>query len=354
MSILFQPITLGSIELKNRIIMAPLTRQRAGVVRVPNDLMVEYYRQRATAGLIISEATSISPMAVGYPNTPGIWTQEQIDGWKKVTAAVHGEGGKIVLQLWHVGRLSDSSLLNGELPVSASAIPADGHPSHIRPIKPYDVPRALELSEIKDVIKDYRTAATNAKEAGFDGVEIHGANGYLLDQFLQDNANKRTDEYGGSIENRARLLLEVTAAVIDVWGADRVGVHIAPRCDAQTMGDSNPRALFGYVAEELKKLNIAFLFARATIGDDDLAGFIKGKFGGNYIINQQLTADVAIQQIEQGNADAASWGQQFIANPDLVARFAMGCELNKPHPETYYSEGSVGYTDYTFMNVEIS
>lgn len=349
MSILFTPVKFGALELKNRIIMAPLTRQRAIDGRVPNDLMVEHYRQRASAGLILTEATSISPMAVGYPNTPGIWSQEQIAGWKKVTAAVHAEGGKIMLQLWHVGRLSDPVFLDGASPVAPSAIAADGHPSHVSPVKPYDVPHALTIDEIQAIIADYRQAAVNAKEAGFDGVEIHGANGYLLDQFLQDNSNKRTDGYGGSIENRARLLLEVTQAVIDVWGADRVGVHLAPRCDAQSMGDSNPRATFGYVVEELKKLNIAFVFARAVLGDDDLNIYLKGKFGGNYIINQQLSFAEATKQVEAGNADAASWGQLFIANPDLVARFAANAELNQPNPSTYYASGAEGYTDYTFM-----
>ena len=350
MSVLFEPIKLGGIELKNRIIMAPLTRMRASAGRVPNDLMVEYYRQRATAGLIVSEATSISPMGVGYPDTPGIWSPAQLNGWKKVTAAVHSAGGKIVLQLWHVGRLSDSSFLNGELPVAPSCVAADGHPSHVRPVKSYETPHALTIAEIQAVIADYRQAALNAKQAGFDGVEIHGANGYLLDQFLQDKSNKRTDEYGGSIENRARLLLEVTQAVIDVWGADFVGVHIAPRCDAQSMGDTNPRALFGYVVEKLHEMKIAFVFARAVLGDDGLAKYLKDKFGGNYIINQQLSLADAIKQIEDGNADAAAWGQAFIANADLVARFAADCELNAPNPSTYYGGAEVGYTDYSFLN----
>lgn len=349
MSVLFTPVKLGALELKNRIIMAPLTRLRAINERVPNDLMLEYYRQRASAGLIITEATAISPMSVGYPNTPGIWSLEQIAGWKKITDAVHAEGGKIVLQLWHVGRLSDPVFLDGASPVAPSEIAADGHPSHVRPVKPYDVPRALTIEEIKAIINDYRQAAVNAKTAGFDGVEIHGANGYLPDQFLQDNSNKRTDEYGGSIENRARFLLEITQAAIEVWGADRVGVHLAPRCDAQSMGDSNPRATFSYVAEELKKLNIAFIFARAVIGDDNLAGFLKEKFNGKYIINHQLTFEEATAQVEAGNADAASWGQLYIANPDLVARFAANAELNKPNPATYYTSGSEGYTDYPFM-----
>lgn len=350
MSILLEKIKIGALELKNRIIMAPLTRCRAGDGRVPTNLMVEYYRQRASAGLIISEATSISPMGVGYPDTPGIWSDAQIDGWKNITKAVHGEGGKIILQLWHVGRLSDSSFLNGELPVSASEIPAEGHPSHVRPIKPYETPRSLSIPEIKNVIEEYRIAAKNAKAAGFDGVEIHGANGYLLDQFLQDNSNKRTDIYGGTLENRARLLLEVTQAVIDVWGPERVGVHLAPRCDAQSMGDSNPLQTFSYVAEELGKLNIAFICARAHLGEDNLARILKDKFCGTYIINQKLTFVEASQQVELGNADAAAWGQLFIANPDLVRRFTIGADLNTPNPATYYTKGEVGYTDYPFLD----
>lgn len=330
--------------------MAPLTRCRAGVNRVPTQLMVEYYTQRASAGLIISEATSISPMAVGYPDTPGIWSQEQIEGWQSVTNSVHQAGGKIVLQLWHVGRLSDPSFLNGAKPVSASAIAADGHPSHVRPIKPYDVPHALNIDEIQQIILDYRQAAINAKHAGFDGVEIHGANGYLLDQFLQDNSNLRTDCYGGSLENRARLLLEVTQTVCEVWGADRVGVHLAPRCDAQSMGDSNPLATFSYVAQELAKLNLAFIFSRAIIGEDNLATKLKQAFGGNYIINQNLSQADANLAIKQGYADAAAWGQLFIANPDLVTRFLNNTELNQDNPETFYTAGSKGYTDYPALD----
>lgn len=347
---LFSPIQLGSLKLKNRIIMAPLTRCRAGVNRVPTPLMVEYYTQRASAGLIISEATSISPMAVGYPDTPGIWSQEQIEGWQSVTNSVHQAGGKIVLQLWHVGRLSDPSFLNGAKPVSASAIAADGHPSHVRPIKPYDVPHALNIDEIQQIILDYRQAAINAKHAGFDGVEIHGANGYLLDQFLQDNSNLRTDCYGGSLENRARLLLEVTKTVCEVWGADRVGVHLAPRCDAQSMGDSNPLATFSYVARELAKLNLAFIFSRALIGEDNLAAKLKQEFGGNYIINQNLSQADANLAIQQGYADAAAWGQLFIANPDLVTRFLNNTKLNQANPETFYTGGNKGYTDYPHLS----
>lgn len=346
MSNLFEPVTFGDLELKNRIIMAPLTRCRSGAGRVPTPLMAEYYEQRASAGLIITEATSVCPMGVGYPDTPGIWSKEQIEGWKLVTDKVHKAGGKIILQLWHVGRLSDPVFLDGKQPVSASNIAADGHPSHVRPIKPYDAPRPLVIDEIKEIIADYKQGAINAKEAGFDGVEIHGANGYLLDQFLQDNSNIRTDEYGGSIENRARLMLEVTDAVCEVWGASKVGMHLAPRCDAQSMGDSTPLETFSYVTRELGKRKIAFICARAVEGNDNLAATLKKEFGGNYIINQQLTKDDAERIITSGNADAAAWGQLYIANPDLVERFRLNAELNSPKPELFYGGGKEGYTDY--------
>lgn len=238
MTTLFDPITLGDLELPNRIIMAPLTRCRADAGRVPNALMAEYYVQRASAGLIISEATSVSPMGVGYPDTPGIWSAEQVRGWTHVTHAVHAAGGRIFLQLWHVGRISHPSYLDGQLPVAPSAIQPKGHVSLVRPLSDYPTPRALDTEEISDIVEAFRTGAENAKAAGFDGVEIHGANGYLLDQFLQSSTNQRTDAYGGSLENRARLLLEVTDAVVQVWGAQRVGMHLAPRADAHDMGDA--------------------------------------------------------------------------------------------------------------------
>lgn len=350
MSVLFTPLKVGSLELNNRIIMAPLTRCRSSEGRVPNSLMLEYYTQRASAGLIISEATSICPMGVGYPDTPGIWSEEQIVGWKKITTAVHNAGGKMVLQLWHVGRLSDSSFLNGAQAVSASAIAADGHPSLVRPIKPYEVPRALSIAEIKQVVADYKQAALNAKLAGFDGVEVHGANGYLLDQFLQDNCNQRNDEYGGNIVNRARLMLEVTDAVCEIWGADRVGMHLSPRCDAQSMGDSTPLETFSYVAQELGKRKLAFICARAVLGEDSLHIRLKQEFGGVYIINQQLSKEIAESEINAGHADAAAWGQAYIANPDLVQRFILNATLNQPKPELFHGGGAEGYTDYPTLN----
>ncbi|SOE97815.1 hypothetical protein SAMN05446635_5756 [Burkholderia sp. OK233] len=353
MPTLFDPLQIGDITLSNRIIMAPLTRQRAEEIRVPNALMAKYYAERATAGLIISEATSVTPQGVGYAETPGIWSQEQVEGWKIVTNAVHAAGGKIFLQLWHVGRISDPLFLNGELPVAPSAIPAQGHVSLVRPERPYVTPRALELDEIAGAVEAFRKGAENAKAAGFDGVEVHGANGYLVDQFLQDSTNKRTDAYGGPIENRARLLLEITDACIGVWGANRVGVHLAPRRDVHTMGDSDPAATFGYVARELGKRKIAFIAAREALGDDRLGPQLKKAFGGPYIANEKFTQETAQHVLDAGEADAVAWGQLFIANPDLVRRFATNAPLNKPNPATYYARGETGYVDYpTLETVE--
>ena len=346
MSNLFNPLQVGALTLPNRIIMAPLTRCRASAGRVPNALMAEYYTQRASAGLIISEATSVTPMGVGYPDTPGIWSDAQVEGWKLITDSVHQAGGRIVLQLWHVGRISDPIYLDGGQPVAPSAIQPAGHVSLVRPEKPYDTPRALEAAEIAEIIAAYRLGAQNAKKSGFDGVEIHGANGYLLDQFLQTSTNQRTDPYGGSLENRARLLLEVTDACIEVWGADRVGVHLAPRRDAHDMGDANPTETFGYVAEQLGQRQIAFICAREYQGDDSLAGLIKAKFGGVYIANEKFDQAQAEAAIASGYADAVAFGVKFIANPDLPARFAQSAALNTPNPKTFYGNSAVGYTDY--------
>jgi 2,4-dienoyl-CoA reductase-like NADH-dependent reductase (Old Yellow Enzyme family) len=346
MPTLFDPLQIGDLTLQNRIIMAPLTRQRAGDVRVPNALMAKYYAERASAGLIISEATSVTPQGVGYAATPGIWSQEQVEGWKLVTSAVHAAGGKIFLQLWHVGRVSDPIFLNGDLPVAPSAIAPQGHVSHVRPQRPFVTPRALDLAEIPAIVEAYRKGAENAKAAGFDGVQVHGANGYLLDQFLQDSTNQRTDAYGGPIENRARLMLEVVDACIEVWGANRVGMHLAPRGDAHTMGDSNPAATFGYVARELGKRKIAFIAAREALGENRLGPQLKAAFGGPYIANERFTKESAQQVLDAGEADAVAWGQLFIANPDLPRRFELNAPLNQPNPATFYAEGEEGYTDY--------
>ncbi|WP_271409033.1 alkene reductase [Pseudomonas sp. Q1-7] len=346
MPTLFDPIKIGELELANRIIMAPLTRCRADEGRVPNALMAEYYTQRASAGLIISEATSVTPLGVGYPDTPGIWSDEQVKGWSNITKAVHASGGKIVLQLWHVGRISDPSYLGGEAPVAPSAIAAKGHVSLLRPLRDYPVPRALETEELADIVEAYRVGAENAQAAGFDGVEIHAANGYLLDQFLQDSTNQRTDQYGGSIENRARLLLEVTDAAIKVWGAGRVGVHLAPRADSHDMGDSDLAATFGYVARELGKRGVAFICAREKEGEDSLAPQLKEAFGGVFIANERFTKASASAWLESGKADAVAFGIPFIANPDLPERLRQDAPLNEPRPELFYAQGPVGYIDY--------
>jgi 2,4-dienoyl-CoA reductase-like NADH-dependent reductase (Old Yellow Enzyme family) len=347
MPTLFDPIQVGELKLPNRIWMAPLTRLRAdGTGGAPNALMAGYYRQRASAGLILTEATPVHPLGVGYTNVPGIWSDEHVEGWQGVTNAVHEAGGRIFMQLWHVGRISDPSFHNGAPPVSSSAIAAKGQVSLLRPQRPYPVPRALHTSEIAGVVEAFRQGAENAQRAGFDGVEIHGANGYLLDQFLQDGSNTRTDQYGGSIENRARLMLEVADAAVSVWGAGRVGMHLAPRMDSHDMGDTDPRATFGYVARELGARKIAFIMAREAQGPDSLGPELKRLFGGVYVANERFTKESAEAILARGDADAVAWGKLFIANPDLPERFAKGGPLNEPQPDTFYAEGATGYTDY--------
>jgi 2,4-dienoyl-CoA reductase-like NADH-dependent reductase (Old Yellow Enzyme family) len=351
MPTLFDPLTAGELKLRNRILMSPLTRCRAVDRRIPNELMLEYYTQRASAGMILTEATAVTPMGVGYPNTPGIWNDEQVEAWSRITRAVHDRGGVIVCQLWHVGRISDPVYLpDGQLPVAPSAIKPSGWVSLVRPQREYVTPRALELDEIRGVIASYRQGAENARRAGFDGVEIHGANGYLLDQFLQDSSNRRTDRYGGSVENRARLMLEVTDACVDVWGAGRVGMHIAPRGDSHDMGDSNRAATFGYLARELGRRKIAFLVAREALAEGRLGPMLKKEFGGVYVANERFTRDQAEQVIERGEADAVAFGVLFIANPDLPRRFRENAALNVPRKDLFYTSGPEGYTDYPFLD----
>jgi 2,4-dienoyl-CoA reductase-like NADH-dependent reductase (Old Yellow Enzyme family) len=368
MPTLFDPLKLGAIPLPNRILMAPLTRSRATPDgRVPTPLQVEYYRQRASAGLIFSEATSVSPMGVGYAATPGIWSDEQTDGWKKVTQAVHGAGGRMVLQLWHVGRISDPLFLNGALPQAPSAVKPKGRVSLVRPEKEFVTPRALETSEIPAIIAAFKKGAENARAAGFDGVHIHGANGYLLDQFLQDSTNQRSDGYGGSLENRARLMLEVADACIDVWGADRVGMHLAPRMDSHDMGDSDRLGTFLYVARELGQRGLGWIAAReAQIGPDtklvdsqgrpreaahkdSIGPAIKEVFGGAFIANEGFDQASAERLLAEGKADAVAFGKLFIANPDLPRRFAEHAPLNAWDTGTFYSGGAQGYTDYSAL-----
>ncbi len=350
MPTLFDPIQMGDLSLPNRIIMAPLTRCRAGAGRVPTALMARYYRQRASAGLIISEATSVSPMGVGYPDTPGLWNEAQVAGWQQVTREVHAAGGRIFAQLWHVGRISDPYFLDGALPVAPSAIAAKGTVSLLRPQREFVTPRALATEEISGIITAYRQAAIHAREAGFDGVEIHGANGYLLDQFLQDSTNQREDIWGGSLENRARLLLEVTDAAISVWGAGRVGVHLSPRCDAHDMGDSNPLATFSHVAEQLGRRGIAFIFTRESLGENRLSNELRKRFGGMLIANEAFDAGSARHEIETSCADAVAFGKDFIANPDLPRRLLHGLALNPLRTDSMYGYGldnpETGYTDY--------
>lgn len=343
---LFDPIQVGDLQLPNRIFMAPLTRLRGTANHIPTSIMAEYYTQRASAGLILSEGTPVDPMGVGYQNVPGIWSSEQAEAWKPIVRAVHEKGGHMFAQIWHVGRISDPSLLNGQTPVAPSAIAATGHVSLLRPQRPYPRPRALETHEVKAVVEAFRRGAQNAQTAGFDGVELHGANGYLLDQFLQDGSNHRTDEYGGPIENRARLLLEATDAAISVFGPGRVGVHLAPRGDSHGISDSNLTATFSYVAKELGKRKIAFIAAREHVGPDSIGPHLKQLFGGILVANEAIDQEVGQQLLNEAKADAVAFGKLFIANPDLPARFRKHAPLNRPEPNTFYAPGSHGYTDY--------
>src|SRR5271170_5551402 len=347
---LFDPIQIGDLHLPNRIFMAPLTRLRGTADHVPTPIIADYYRQRATAGLILSEGIPIDPFGVGYAKVPGLWSREQTEAWKPITAAVHNAGGHIFAQIWHVGRISDPELLNGHLPVAPSAIAASGTVSLLRPQRAFVTPRALENSEIPGIIEAFRRGAQNAQLAGFDGVELHGANGYLLDQFLQDSTNLSTDDYGGPIENRARLMLEAVDAAISVWGAGRVGVHLAPRADAHSMGDSDLPRTFDYLARRLGERKIAFICAREYAGTDSLGPRLKAAFGGVYIANEKFTYETAEQAVGAGQVDAVAFGKLFIANPDLPQRFALQAPLNQPKVPEFYAGGAHGYTDYPSLS----
>jgi 2,4-dienoyl-CoA reductase-like NADH-dependent reductase (Old Yellow Enzyme family) len=343
---LLDPIQLGDLHLPNRVFMAPLTRLRGTPDHVPTPIMAEYYAQRASAGLIISEGIPVDPLGVGYANVPGIWSQQQVEAWKPVTKAVHDKGGHIFAQIWHVGRISDPELLNGQLPIAPSAIAAAGTVSLLRPQRPFVTPRALETHEVKQVVEAFRRGAQNAQAAGFDGVELHGANGYLLDQFLQDGSNHRTGEYGGPIENRARLMLEAAEAAISVWGPNRVGMHLAPRGDSHGVSDSNLTATFSYVARELGKRKLAFIAAREHVGPDSIGPNLKQLFGGVFVANEAIDQKTGQQLLDEGKADAVAFGKLFIANPDLPIRFAKHAPLNRPEPHTFYAPGPHGYIDY--------
>ncbi len=358
---LFQPLPLGDIETKNRIYMAPLTRGRASMPGfVPNAMNATYYRQRAGAGLIISEGTGISVEGLGWPAAPGIWSDAQVEGWKPVTDAVHEEGGRIVLQLWHMGRLVHPDFLDGAPPVSASATCAPGHAHTFEGRKDYEPARALEKDEIARVVEDYRKAAENTKKAGFDGVQLHGANGYLVDQFLRDSTNLREDEYGGSPENRTRFLREVLEALIDVWGAGRVGVRLSPNGETQGCDDSDPAATFGAAAKVVQDLGLAFLELRepgpeGTFGKTDVpkqSAMIREIYKGPLVLNSDYSSEQAVADIESGRCDAVSWGRDFISNPDLPERFRRGADLqpNVNVPQSWYLPGPQGYIDYPSLD----
>ena len=355
---LFTPIQLGRYTLPNRIVMAPLTRNRAGAGNVPQALNALYYEQRASAGLIITEASQVSPQGMGYPSTPGIHSPEQVAGWRQVTEAVHRKGGRIFLQLWHVGRISHPSLQpDGALPVGPSAIAPEGNAMTYDGMQPFVTPRALGLDEIPGIIDQYRQAAKNALEAGFDGIEVHGANGYLLDQFLRDGSNHRTDAYGGSVENRARLLLEVTQAVVEVWGGDRVGVRLSPSSTFNDMRDSNPRATFGYAIEQLNAFDLAYLHLLEPSESDLRHGGIaiptqefRPIYHGTLMVNWDYDRESGDAAIASGQADLVSYGKLFIANPDLPQRFKLNASLNEPDPNTFYGGGAEGYVDYPALS----
>jgi N-ethylmaleimide reductase len=352
---LFTPTRIGDIEVANRIVMAPLTRSRADEAKgdVPGSTMnVDYYRQRSGAGLIISEGTQVSPVGKGYMATPGIYSDAQVEGWKPITQAVHDAGSKIVAQIWHVGRITHPNLTGGAQPVAPSAIQPKVVAYTPNGKVDVPVPHALTTAEIKDVVQQFRQAAANAKRAGFDGVEIHGANGYLVDQFIRDGANQRSDEYGGSIENRCRFALEVVDACVAEIGAGRVGIRLSPLTPFNDLADSNPQAVFGYLVEELNKRGIAFIhfIEGATGGPRDVPGFdyaaARQAFKGTYIANNGYDRQMAIDAIESGKADAIAFGRLFISNPDLVERLKLNAALNEPNPSTFYTPGPVGYTDY--------
>jgi N-ethylmaleimide reductase len=351
---LFQPIKIGALDLQNRIVMAPLTRSRAGAGDVPRPMAATYYGQRASAGLIISEATQVSDTAKGYAWTPGIYTDAQIEGWRRVTDAVHAKGGKIVVQLWHVGRISHPSLQPGNAtPLAPSAITPKGQAFTETGFQPHPQPRALERGEIHKIITDFSHAANCARRAGFDGVEIHGANGYLIDQFLRNGTNQRTDEYGGSIENRTRFLLEIVEAVTQSIGASRTGLRLSPVTPANDASDSNPAPLFQYAVEQLNRFNLAFLHMvegatggpRDIVPDFDFAALRKA-FRGPYIANNGYDFSMADAALREGRADLIAFGRPFIANPDLVQRLKTGAPLAEPNRETLYGGNEHGYTDY--------
>lgn len=351
---LFSTLTLGPNLLRNRIVMAPMTRNRAGAGNVPQALNAEYYRQRAGAGLIITEASQVSPEGIGYPATPGIHSKEQVVGWQQVTQAVHHAGGLIYIQLWYCGRISHPDLLpNKQQPVSASAITPQGEAVTLEGMKAFVEPRALNIEELPGIVEQYRNAAENAKAAGFDGVEIHAANGYLLDQFLRDGSNRRDDDYGGSVANRSRLLMEIVDTVSQVWDMSQIGVRISPENSFNDMRDSDPQSTFDYVAKHLGNRCIGYLH----VLEGDMMGAahnveyrqIKQNFGGIYMANSGYDFDRARNALRRGEAELISFGAPYLANPDLVERFRTGAALNAPDQATFYGGDAHGYTDYPFL-----
>lgn len=357
MPTLFDPIQLGAVRAPNRILMAPLTRGRSTKEHVPTPLMAEYYTQRASAGLILSEATGISREGLGWAFAPGLWTQEQTEAWKPIVASVHKAGGRFFAQLWHMGRIVHPSFLGGAKGVSASATTAPGEIRTYEGKQPHQEARALKLEEIPRLIEDYRRAARNALAAGFDGVQLHAANGYLIDQFLRDGTNKRTDRYGGSIENRTRLLGEVTVALVEVAGADRTAVRLSPNDDSQGCSDSNPEALFVAAARLLDGFGLAFLEMRASRPESsfrpalrDLVPQMRAAFKGPLVLNSDYHLADANAALASGRADAITFGRTFLANPDLPARFKANAPLNTPNVDTYYTQGAEGYTDYPTLD----
>jgi N-ethylmaleimide reductase len=358
---LFEPYKLGPITLPNRLVMAPLTRNRAVEGLVPSPLAIEYYGQRASAGLLITEASQVSQQGQGYQDTPGIYSKEQVAGWRKVTDRVHEKGGRIFIQLWHVGRVSHTSLQpNGGAPVGPSAIRAKGKTYVDNTFTDISEPRALALEEIPGIIESFKRGTANALEAGFDGVEIHGANGYLLDQFAKDGANKRTDAYGGSIENRAKLMLEVSKVVAAEAGPEKTGIRISPVTPANDISDSNPQPLFDHIVDHLNALKLVYIHVieGATGGPRDIAPFdyasLRKRFKGAYMANNAYDLELANKVLAANEADLIAFGKLFIANPDLVERFKRGAPLNAPDKATFYGGGSKGYTDYPALGEAIA
>ena len=355
---LFSPFQLGSLALPNRFVMAPLTRGRANSDRVPNDLMKEYYAQRASAGLIITEATAVSAQGFGWFGAPAMYNEAQAAGWQKITGAVHQAGGRIFLQLWHMGRVSHPAFLNGELPVGPSAIAATGDTHTPEGKKLYVTPRALETAELAGVVEDYARATRLARQAGFDGVEIHGANGYLIDQFLRDGSNHRTDQYGGSIENRVRFLVEVATAVVKAWSPDRVGVRLSPLGQYNDMKDSTPVATFTHAATELSRLDLAYLHVLeglpghwSHVSGEQVTPHLRTAFHGPLIVNAGYDANAAERAITAGETDLVAFGVPLLSNPDFVERVRRSAPLNPPDMATFYSQGPKGYTDYPALAV---